>query len=767
MRFNRIIPAFAFLALAMSCEQEPKGVFTSTELGAPTKEYIVNYEPGEVKVNVYSNSDYTITRVGGDDWVENPSASKLDEGFTILYSNNEGYPRSAMFILAIDQQKDTVYLRQDGRVSANLSISDPGVAPKGSTKENFDIALDTNVRLDEIKVEIVYENEDVTGWVENATVTDKGTLGFSTAANDSDSPRKAQIRLSFVDGWDRKIEVACYVSQMNRNDEMGSNVSFEQVRALGKTDPGFKITDDIIISGIVVSDRKSKNMGENPRNTITYVDYSICEKTVYIESLDGKYGFKLQTSSADYNTFKKYDQVSLNLKGTTIIKNEEPEFYDITGINSWSIVSLKAGSERTLPVKEMHMNELQDSDIYTFVQLQDCELPVRKGSMSPINEGYSIAGNANRSTKAAILLRDINGDDMYVLTNTTCPYRRTGARLPYGSGTMSGIIVHEKHTSFNYMDNDSGNEDTYGYIGRYQIRHTCLADFGMEQDFRNGFSELLTEYRFIRGEYQAKQLPTYGENGYMTHSFKYTASSSHGEGNTAIIGAEEFSYLGPIGTSASYAFGYNSGNINGLGIIMDNCKEFPDGYDWGSASTGTAFEGINKTEAGKGKTPKACLAAWSCWYNWNRESDRPYSWIFEFSTLGISTSQLSMQVAMLNLAASNDKVKYAYGPRHWEVQWSTTGRDEYDEDWTTVLEEFMVPDTVNWTPATQAWMSPAHKPINVRLPLEMLNRPQVFIRIRPLRQMGGDYTSFNVPPTDGNWMMPSTAMSYFAIRYNK
>ncbi len=761
--------------LLASCEQEMARPFSSTELGAPKKEFKVNFEAGEQKIDVYSNGEYTIEMTSVEkDWVIYPSSARMDDGLTVQYDINTSYPRSARFILTIGNQKDTVYLRQEGQTAAFLKIPDSGVEAKGSTADVHEVTVNTNVDLQGVDKEIIYEDLADTGWLEGIALekTDDthAKLRFSTVANGKDKPRKAQINLSFVDGWDQKVVATCYVSQMNRQDQSGQIRTFEDVRNMGVPDPGVKINDEIIISGIIVSDRNSKNVVENPRKTITYIDYSSCEKTAILESVDGKYGFRLEMPSAEYNTFNLYDKVSINLNGATLMQEGgDPEYYKITGISSWSIVALTAGSIADVPVKEMYIKDLKDDDIYTFVTLKDCELPVRKGSMSPINEGYSIAGNANRSTKAALLMRDINGDSMYIMTNTTCPYRRTGKRLPYGSGTMSGIITHELHSSYNYMDNDSGDEDTYGWIGRYQIRHNSLSDFGMDPDFKNGFSELLTEYRFIKADYQKEVYPTYGKNGYLTHSYKYGASSSHGEGTTSIIGAEEFSYLGPIGTGASYPFGYNSGNVNGLGIIMDNNDEWQDGQEWGTSGQGAAFANINTSEAGKGKTPTACKAAWSVWYNWDNTNSKPYSYILAFSTAGMNFSVLSMQIGMLNVLRDNgSKGTSSFGPRYWRIEYRINGDPMSDGGWTALTDEFMVPDTVNWSPATQFWQSPGFKTFDVPLPAQALSNCQnVYIRIHPTRNLVGTTTEFATTPPSNNLMEPSTAINYIGIRYNK
>ena len=88
-------------------------------------------------------------------------------------------------------------------------------------------------------------------------------------------------------------------------------------------------------------------------------------------------------------------------------------------------MSSTEGTASDLPVKEKYMRDLTDEDIYTYVTLKDCELPVRKGSLTPINEGYANAGGAHRCAKYATLMRDINGNSMYIYTNTTCLFAVT------------------------------------------------------------------------------------------------------------------------------------------------------------------------------------------------------------------------------------------------------------------------------------------------------------------------------------------------------
>ena len=74
-------------------------------------------------------------------------------------------------------------------------------------------------------------------------------------------------------------------------------------------------------------------------------------------------------------------------------------------------------------------------------------------------------------SKYPLLVRDINGDDMYMLTNTNCAYRSDGTRLPYGSGKISGVIVHERFSRFEWRDGadpaEMDDDPTLGFIGPY------------------------------------------------------------------------------------------------------------------------------------------------------------------------------------------------------------------------------------------------------------------------------------------------------------
>lgn len=137
----------------------------------------------------------------------------------------------------------------------------------------------------------VLDKED--GWVRDITY-ENGFLIIQTDPNpDERAVRTATVNLVYIDGWEVENKQQLFLMQANAKDELGVEVSFIDVRNLGDTD-GMKVTDDIYITGYVVSDRNSGNVGDNIQTTQNSIDYTIAQKTAYIESLDGRYGFVLK-----------------------------------------------------------------------------------------------------------------------------------------------------------------------------------------------------------------------------------------------------------------------------------------------------------------------------------------------------------------------------------------------------------------------------------------------------------------------------------------
>ena len=582
----------AVCAASAACSVDDADDLALVKLGALKKEFVVEADANTFDIDIYANSAFHIERINQADWIS-LTCGETEDGkgaITAECEFNEGFKRKAGFVLCsdVDARRDTVYVKQKALVDAKIEFANSSVIVAGAGGENIS-PIETNIPFSEITVDIEYAKADNADWIESLEIVDSESenrsLAITTEANAADEiPRSAAVSLSFTDGWEETVSVEFNLLQRTAKETLGRQITFEEFRrtyAMNK-----KVEDYVILEGIVVSNTKNHNAGENTQSTTAKIDYSISDRTVYLETYDGKYGIAVQTATAEDNVFEQYDHVQILIQGASGYLVETPDRYELRNVTKAMVISRIAGSASDVPVKEKWMSQLTDDDIYTYVTLKDVEFPVRKGAITPINEGYAIGTGASRISKYPLLVRDINGDDMYMLTNTNCAYRSDGTRLPYGSGKISGVIVHERFSRFEWRDGadpaEMDDDPTLGFIGRYQIRHQTKGDIwdNMQNSVEDSFSALLTEYRYWNPDLENKvQKPTYGTNGYLTHTYqeKYTGSASkeylQATFQQHMWGGGTYEYLGPVGNNASYIFGANFGNKNGIGVVIDPAKK--------------------------------------------------------------------------------------------------------------------------------------------------------------------------------------------------
>lgn len=751
MTMRKLIIFFAAALMTVACsDPNQKLVYEGIALGLPQADYVVETAAGTLKVDVISNTEYNIS--SDSYWLTLPAKGQGREGFEVAYDENDGVARVAMVKISVSETySDTLYIRQKGAVVPSLELEESSLSLSGSASGNREVGLTTNLRDDEIVVKTIFE--EGSAWISDVKV-ENSVLSFKYEANALAHMRKAQIQLIYVDesGFDAVRTV--YINQKNDSDAETATVTIAELRSTSSAAPSV-IEDDMVLEGIVVSNRESGNMGDNTQFSMIGIDYSMCQRTVYVESLDGSCGIMLITEAEEDNVFKQFDKVRISLRGRTLCRStvidadKDPVYCWIEGVKATDVLSVEHGA--AAPLKEKYISELTDDDIFTYVTLKDCELPFRKGSLTPVNEKLTNAAAVNKVNKFAISLHDIEGSSIYVYTNTTCPYRRDGHRLPYGSGKMKGVIVHELYSRFIYQDNNSGDEDTYGNIGRYQIRHTSLDDFAMAQDRSEAdFSAILAEWRYILAASQEKYYATDGDKtAFFTHSCK-----------NSITLYDDFSYLGPVGTNESGFFGKNPGNINGLGVILEEGTDWM-GPDFSGQNSENAYK-VNNTSNGMGAgiSPSGIGAAWYTNVNWDTNEKKPAGLILKFSTQDVNTSKMSIHIALMSVISSNGVT----GPRLYNVDWSLDGTS-----WTTA-DEFWISDYAGATgvPVTQLWQTAGYIPVTVELPAAQLSgKETVWLRIFPHKDMIiGSYTEYITTTTVTN-SYPRTAFNYIGIRYNK
>jgi len=791
------------------------------KLGALEKEFVVEADASTFDIDIYANGSYHIERINQADWLS-LTCGETEGGkakITAECEFNEDFKRKAGFVLCsdVDFRRDTLYVKQKALVDARIEFDNSSVTVAGAGGENRS-TITTNVPFSAITVETEYSDPENAGWIEGIEIVDsdseKRDLVISTEANAADEiPRSAAVSLSFTDGWGETVSVEFNLLQRTARETLGREITFDEFRQTYAANK--KIEDYVILEGIVVSNTANRNAGENSQLTTSTIDYTVSERTVYLESFDGKYGIAVQTKSTEDNVYDQYDHVQILIQGASGYLVENPDRYELRNVTKAMVISRVAGSASDVPVKEKYMSQLTDDDIYTYVTLKEVEFPVRKGAITPINEGYAIGTNAHRISKYPLLVRDINGDDMYMLTNTNCAYRSDGTRLPYGSGKISGVIVHERFPRFDWRDGadpaEMDDDPTLGFIGRYQIRHQTKGDVwnNMQNSVEDSFSALLTEYRYWNPDVSnAVQKPTYGTNGYLTHTYqqKYSGSESkeyvQAAYNQHMWGGGTYEYLGPIGNNVNYLFGANYGNKNGIGIVIDPSKESwnplmndlvsrnPDGtIEWcgpyaADKNVGCGTGGWTSNDAiatnspqinysggtglrGKGNVGGSCYTSFANHFWWDDDTDRPYAWLINFSTAGISTSHISMQISVMNTQQT------FYSPRFWCAEWALTdSQDPKDDSQWNLIGNYTIPDVSVWSNTLYS-SCVAYKGIDFELPQEILGHENVYIRLRPTSDLcsdGSDYANARLNQSASGAALASehsSNLEYFAIRYNK
>lgn len=365
--------------------------------------------------------------------------------------------------------------------------------------------------------------------------------------------------------------------------------------------------------------------------------------------------------------------------------------------------------------------------------------------------GYNDTEGKGMISKYPRLVRDAEGSSIYTYTNTTCPYRRDGVRLPYGSGTLSGVIVHELFPNYVYGDND--DEELSGNIGRYQIRHQSYSDIAFDKE--NSFSHILAEFRYATGFRT-------GENGmsyFNATDGQASARFFHTSGDAVTNCPSTFNYIGWTGTNSGVApfkghIGFDSSIDQPLGY------SFADGYVFDYS--GTNSDGKGKVSSTKKNTYNGVsVKLYDGWMSkiWWKDEDAPAeSWIVEFSTKDIVAQHLSMQFTSYSAITSN----VGNAPYNWTVSWSDTF-DLNDESVWKKVADYVVPDGV-LNGQEREWQLPAFKQYDFVLPLEMLGKDKVYLRLRPASRVSNTLYFGEGTVTDGT--QSGNGIDYFAIRYN-
>lgn len=234
-----------------------------------------------------------------------------------------------------------------------------------------------------------------------------------------------------------------------------------------------RITKDMFLEGIVVGCVSSRGANteigwQQGSRSVS----AISSRVAYIESPDGRYGFKLFFNhGSEASSLKLFGNAKLNLKGCVLYK--EGNCYTIANLTKENIVSSITGASDAAPEKIRTIEELTDDDLNTFVTVRDCEFVSKNGAYINVWELPMLSGDTNRGIGAGWmdswrrLIADKNGKSIYVGVNSKVPGRRDGKGVPQGNGNISGILTST------YMPR-------YGKVAEYTIRPLTLDDIAFD-----------------------------------------------------------------------------------------------------------------------------------------------------------------------------------------------------------------------------------------------------------------------------------------------
>ncbi|RAV27797.1 DUF5689 domain-containing protein [Sinomicrobium soli] len=462
------VPLLLFLAVVTGCDKED--IEAPETLEVSNLNPVVKADGSSVSVDVSSNTTWKVGTIEAD-WLTVENTAGTGDGQILLSCDeNEAVQARAteFFVVTV---KDGVY----HKVKLTQLSSDPFITLEeneieaGSRPRNHEIKLNSNIPAEAITVEIVYEKEESSDWVVGISV-EAGTFKFQTALNTTDEERVANIILSYEDTESEDTEVwdKITVTQMAAgNDGPPEMKDFDYVKGL----PLGGIDENIAVEGNIVSTGSSGNFRNN-----TYIIQDENSRAIAFES-------------ADNLIFDKYDKVQLLLDGSEIGTFEDcgTEYRIIRGISTASILAQEA--DAGFAPQPVHIGDLTEDHLLAVVTLQDVEFAVPHGGYTNFHEYYVTQSYADYATKHyPAPIRDIEGNDMYLITNREVEYRRNS--VPGGSGTITGVVVKITNSA-------------YGNLGEFSIRHLEEPDIAIDTDPANGFSEILVEWEkaWVSGEF--------------------------------------------------------------------------------------------------------------------------------------------------------------------------------------------------------------------------------------------------------------------------
>lgn len=371
---------------------------------------------------------------------------------------------------------------------------------------------------------------------------------------------------------------------------------------------------------VVISDCDSGNMAPARNVSAGRLDDRWNRRTAYAQTADASSGMKMEFEHPGENMLHRGDRIVLDDSGCIVRTDPQTGALTISGIRHSNILSCVHGGEEAIARKVRRIGELQDSDIYTYVTIEDLDVVFKDGCWSNITETA-----VSRMDAAATLLRDASAAAIYMPVGTSCAWRRTGKPLPQGNVNVSGIIVREQMRRY-------GPD-----MGPYSIRPVFESDI----EPRKTKSPWTTLAGWMK-PYGSSDNLEFEISGVVSGLFKKGVANDRIYNDTGNLPALLWT---DSGAEVKVYSGYNSLTKEKDGLV------------------------------GNGAIMFVCPSV--CWYEWDSASRVTGSRAFHIS---LNTSKLKGGMLQLDFewcAGTGDGNKCWYFPVDWKVEYSTDGGQEW------------------------------------------------------------------------------------------
>ena len=707
----------------------------------------LKYKAGSFVITVVSDGEFNAEIVEGDQWIHfedgksTYSGNSADKSITVYYDVNRTVLRSGKISLTRKHRKVEIEVSQVGILSEDFSIDQQNlwVGAEGGFLSSKVLTLSG---ADDIEIVTEYVEEGLGQWISQERM-DNNYLKFNVAENMSSEARHAVI---VVSKKGTSLSGRIQVGQAAAGVEY-TYVTVSELKSMILSPGSIQLDGHIVLKDVIVlNDNLEGNGSENINVTSIVQDLTVADRTLYVSDAEGQSGIRMDFNSGADLLVKRFDHVEVDLAGATLTWLEEPDRFVVSGLESQAVMSNEVGSVSDVTVKQKKMSELTSSDVYTLVELLDCEIPVRKGPYVGIDVRHY-----NLMSKYPMVIRDTEGSSMHMVVNTTCSWHRDGTGMPQGSGSVTGVIVHEHCDNFEWDQAaadamvSSGLGLDYvtdlGHIGLYQIRPVTKSEIALADDFEDGFSKLVCEFTYVYSDVAQLLIPNYVDNVIFSTDGEYQAmmtlqlKSDDKVSQQPISTKRDWSLLGP------YKDGQIADITTGNGI-----------YCYGQSAvwfTTASQENLGRTQA---RIDMSCGSAWNA-TSW---SVNKY-WQVDVSTKGLTADHAPMSIQLGAVNGYGDRVG---GPRYWKMVVSTS-----EDDSESVIAEYTVPDFPQ-NGNRRVWHCPGHKYMSFNIPehVDVWDKDRITIKMIPINTKADNGDSYSNGTINKD---VDHSMNYFAIRCNK